>query len=89
MTPQKYPQYLHRKYRIWIFEQDELVILLLGMVGGIFFSLWSIPCGIAASLWLRATRDRRSRGYILHWLLRIGLISMKGYPDTFAREFHE
>jgi len=86
---EKFPQYLHRPYRLLWFEMDEIVLAIgiyaLAMLFTMYFVLF-LPLGVYL---FRLSKNKRPRGFYKHIWYRLGLYSFKGYPHAFERDFRE
>lgn len=84
-----FPQYLHRPWRIFIFETDELVvaglIYMLGMMLTVWL-VWTIPVVIYL---YRVQKAKRPRGFLMQLGYKFGVINLIGYPIAFIKRYSE
>ena len=82
-------QYLHKPYQVLFLEEDELVLFtvlffLAFVFGGIFWIL-IIPCVFGYA----SIKKRLPRGHLRHYLYKLGVVNLKGYPSYFEDRFNE
>ena len=86
---ERFPQYLHKPYRILWFELDEIVLATglyaLSMMFSFYFLL-ALPVVIYL---FRISKNKKPRGYYKHIWYKLGLYSFKEYPPAFERGFQE
>jgi type IV conjugative transfer system protein TraL len=83
------PQYLHQPIKILWFDLDEIalfnILLILAMIfGNIFWLLLFILPYIVS----RAKKNK-ARGFLRHYLYKLGVIDFKMVPPYFERRFTE
>ncbi len=83
------PQYLHRPIQLLWWEQDEIVSIIIGYLLGFFLGGWWYLSLIAVPYAYIRFRRQMPRGFLLHLQYRAGLMSFKGYPHYFIREFRD
>lgn len=84
-----FPQYLHRPYRIFCFEMDEIAIMVAGLILSMMFVLKvMILAGAYLALYRRMKRQR-PRGFFYHMGYYIGIVTFPGYPTAFIRRYTE
>ena len=86
---QRFPQYLHRPYRLLWFEMDEIYIMIFVYTLAMIFSLWLLLVMPLVVLAFRIEKRRRPRGFFRHFWYRLGILEFRGYPSYFKKEFKE
>lgn len=85
----RFPQYLSSPYQVLWFEADDLAIVficfLLAMIFGYIF--W-IALFLVPYLYMKA-KKKYPRGFLKHVLCFAGVVSFKGYPGFFEKNFNE
>lgn len=85
----KFPQYLHRPFRITWFESDELLLMVGGYFVAIIYSLWVLAAVPLLVYFYKKEKAKRPRGFMRHFLFNFGFIGLKGYPSAFCDRFEE
>jgi len=90
MPEKKYiPQYLHQPIKILWFDLDEIVLvnvlLMLAMIFGNIFWLLLIVLPYMVS----KMKKNKARGFLRHYLYKIGVIDLKMVPPYFEKRFLE
>ena len=87
---ERVPQYLSAPLQIFIFESDEMGIImsLIGWVL-IFGGKLSWICLILVPVLYRKAKMRYQKGFIKHLSYFVGLKDMHHYPGAFEKEFQE
>jgi type IV conjugative transfer system protein TraL len=83
------PQYLHRPLKILWFDLDEIVLinilLMLALIfGNIFWVLLFLLPYIVSKM-----KKNKPRGFLKHYLYKIGAIDFKNAPPFFEKKFEE
>lgn len=90
MNDIKVPQRLNAPYQILWFEEDDISIgsiaIALMVIDG---SLLSFLASVAICFTYWHFKKRYPRSFLKHMLYYAGLMTLKGYPTTFQKEFHE
>jgi type IV conjugative transfer system protein TraL len=83
----RFPQYLSSPFQVLWFETDELGIIFLFLTVGLIYGGWSWLLLLAGPYAYSRLKHKYPRGFLRHLLYFMGLISMKGYPSYFEKEF--
>jgi type IV conjugative transfer system protein TraL len=83
------PQYLHQPIKILWFDLDEIVLFnILLMLAMIFGNIFWLLLFILPYIVSRAKKSK-ARGFLRHYLYKIGIIDFKMVPPYFERKFAE
>jgi len=86
---ERFPQYLHRPYRILWFEVDEIVLMSVMYMLSMMFSMYILLMIPLAVYLFRTQKIKKPRGFFRHIWYRLGFFTFPGYPDAFEKEFSE
>jgi type IV conjugative transfer system protein TraL len=83
------PQYLHQPIKILWFDLDEVVLInvlfmLAVIFGNVFWLLLFIIPFVVSKM-----KKNRPRGFLKHYLYKIGAIDFKNVPPYFEKKFVE
>lgn len=85
----KIPQYLHKQHQVLFFESDELAfIMLLFLLALMFGYVFWILLFVLPALYMKI-KKKYPRGALKHLFYTIGVISFKGAPSYFEKNYHE
>ncbi len=83
------PQYLHKPHQVLFMDADEFVMIVIffafALVFGYFFWLLLF---VVPYLYFRSKR-KYPRGFLKHYLYKLGIIHFKGAPSYFEKQFNE
>lgn len=85
----RFPQYLHRPFRIVWFEIDELILMIALYVVVVMTTYKAFPIIPLAIYFYKKEKAKRPRGFFKHTMFNLGLIDLKGYPSAFSDRFEE
>lgn len=89
LNPVKFPQFLHKPYRVVWFESDDLILIFLLYGLSMLFSLY-VFLALPALLWMhRRFRDRKPRAFLRHVPYFLGFTRFSRMPPFFDRQFQE
>lgn len=82
-------QYLHKPFRLLWLESDEIFLLFIGLLLGIYIYtiIFLIICIFV--FFIRKLKNQFPRGFIKHISYFLGLFKFKHYPTFFETEFQE
>jgi type IV conjugative transfer system protein TraL len=88
-TKKEIPQYLHQPIKILWLDLDEVVLInflfMLAMIfGNIFWLLLVVLPYIVSKM-----KKNKPRGFLRHYLYKIGVVNFKNAPPYFERKFAE
>jgi type IV conjugative transfer system protein TraL len=88
-TKKEIPQYLHQPIKILWLDLDEVVLInflfILAMVfGNIFWLLLVVLPYIVSKM-----KKNKPRGFLRHYLYKIGAVDFKNVPPYFEKKFAE
>lgn len=89
MQGKRFPQYLSAPYQVLWFEADELLLILMFFIFAMVFSAFFWPFVFIVPWLYGKAKKKYPRGFLKHCLYFLGLLSMKGYPSFFQKEFFE
>jgi type IV conjugative transfer system protein TraL len=88
-TKREVPQYLHQPIKILWFDLDEIVLvnilLMLAMIFGNIFWLLLIVLPYVVS----KSKKNKPKGFLRHYLYKIGVVDLKMVPPYFEKRFSE
>lgn len=83
------PQYLHKPHQVLFMDSDEFVVFtiffFLALVFGYVFWLMLF---VGPYLYYRS-KKKNPRGFLRHYLYKLGVMNIKGAPTYFERRFVE
>jgi type IV conjugative transfer system protein TraL len=83
------PQYLHQPVKILWLDLDEMVLInilfMLAIIFGNIFWLFLIVLPYVVS----KTKKNKPRGFLKHYLYKVGVVDLKKAPPYFERKFVE
>lgn len=83
------PQYLHRPYQILFFDaEDVALIMLLFVLAMLFGYVFWFLLFVVPYVYMKV-KKKYPRGFLKHIIYRLGIISFKGAPSVFERNFRE
>lgn len=89
MQKREIPQYLHQPIKVLWFDIDELVLInilfMLAMIFGYFFWLLLVVLPVMVS----KMKKNKPRGFLKHYLYKMGVINFKNIPPYFEKKFVE
>ena len=83
------PKYLHKPFRILWFESDELFMMFLSLVLGIYVSVYFLPALLACVFVARKVKARFPRGFLRHISFFLGITRFRNCPTFFESRFQE
>jgi len=85
----KLPQYLHMPVQVLWFESDEVMIIMFGyLIGNLFGGLAWLAMILLPYPYILLKKNN-PRGFLKHLIYMSGFFKIEGYPDYFAKRFHE
>ena len=85
----KFPQYLHKPYRLLWFEIDEVYLMIGGYIFAMLFTMKLLLALPVVVFLYRREKKKRPRGFIKQIAYLLGIVSFSGYPTYFVRRFTE
>ena len=86
---ERFPQYLHKPYRVLWFEIDEVVLIGTAFVIGNFINFKVLLLFPAVFFLYRREKRRHPRGWFKQLGFFLGLVTFRGYPGAYISRFYE
>ncbi len=90
MINNRFPKHLHQPVRIA--NKIELEDLAVGFVVYVlgYLTVWQVwVLGLFAIIKYMKIKKNKPRGFLNHWVLRLGLKKIRGYPPLIQKRFIE
>lgn len=83
------PQYLHLPYQVLFFDLEDLIILLMSLAFALIFHLGLLLLGSFLVFLNQKIKTNYPRGFLIHLLYRMGILTFYKYPFGFEKDFRE
>lgn len=83
------PQYLHKPHQILFMDADEFALVITLFFFALIFGYIFWVLLLVLPYFYFKGKKKYPRGFLKHFLYRLGIIQFKGAPSYFEKRFNE